>query len=126
MEDRPIVLVVEDNERVLLRAVNALRVRGYRAVGIDNAPDALRMTRLLNPSLVLLDDHLPGSSGALFAELVRDDPATGSIPIILLSSLRGPALEEQLWESGAVDALRKPFSAAGLLKRVEKWAAVPT
>jgi DNA-binding response OmpR family regulator len=84
------------------------------------AREALRQARALQPQLILLDVMLPELDGLEVCKLLRRDPATRSIPIVMLTA-RATEIDRVLGlELGADDYVTKPFSVRELVLRVKK------
>jgi two-component system phosphate regulon response regulator PhoB len=77
----------------------------------------------VRPDLVLLDWTMPRMSGIEVCEALRADPATATLPVILLTAkAQGSELARGL-EAGADDYIVKPFSPGELLRRVDELLA---
>ncbi len=113
------VLVVDDEPtiRVLVRA--ALEGTGCRILEAVDGPSALDLARGGRPDLVLLDIALPGLSGLEVCRQLNDDPATASMPILLLTGLVQQAERQAAAEVGAQGFIAKPFSPAALVGQIE-------
>jgi CheY-like chemotaxis protein len=80
------VLVVED-DRFLRRACEAsLRQRGLTVLLATDGEEGLRMARAARPDVVLLDLLMPKLGGLEVLRLLRADPATASLPVLVLSN----------------------------------------
>ena len=88
--------------------------------------DALAKARLLMPDLILLDVMMPDVDGFTVCEILRRNPATAGIPIILLTALGSQLSRLRGMELGATDYFSKPFSSQKLLARVEDLLHVNT
>ncbi len=109
------VLVVED-ERALAESVRyALEVEGFDVTVVATGREALERYRALDPSLVLLDVMLPGSSGLDVCRRIR---AESGVPIIMVTARDGEADTVAGLELGADDYVTKPFSMRELTARV--------
>jgi CheY-like chemotaxis protein len=75
------------------------------------------------PNLVLLDVNLPGLSGDAVLEQIREDPATASIPVAILSADATPAQIERLRTLGAQHYFTKPIDVTRLLQLFDDVAA---
>ena len=71
------------------------------------------------PALVLTDMMMPEMDGFALLAALRDDPATRTIPVIMLSARAGEEARIEGIEAGADDYLTKPFTARELVARVE-------
>jgi DNA-binding response OmpR family regulator len=124
------VLVVEDDPDIAALISHYLHKAGHTVDVIASGTAALRRVKEAAPDLLLLDLMLPGMDGLLVCQTLRSDPATASIPIIMLTA-RGEETERiSGLELGADDYVTKPFSpreltarVAALLRRVQRPAA---
>ena len=118
-EQKKTVLVVEDEEDILALLHFNLIKAGYEVVCAARGEEALTAIAAGTPDLMLLDLMLPGIDGLEICRRLRDDPATGEIPIIMLTA-RGE--EEDVvrgLDLGADDYVTKPFSIKVLLARIQ-------
>jgi two-component system phosphate regulon response regulator PhoB len=77
------------------------------------------MMRNISPDLIILDWMLPGKSGVQFAKELRANPATQSLPILMLTA-KGEESDKVLGlDAGADDYVTKPFSPKELVARVK-------
>jgi PAS domain S-box-containing protein len=90
----------------------------YRVVAVSNGVEALKVIETSHPDLILTDVMMPLMDGFGLLRAVRDNPATRSIPVIVLSARAGEEARIEGGEAGADDYLIKPFSARELLARV--------
>jgi two-component system, OmpR family, phosphate regulon response regulator PhoB len=116
---RGLVLIVDD-ERDLRTLVDFnLRQAGWRTAQAETGAEALARTRALRPAVVVLDLNLPDVSGFDVCRLLRADPATSEVPILMLTARGAEEDRVQGLEVGADDYLAKPFSIRELVLRVE-------
>jgi len=88
---------------------------------VETAADglsALRAAREQRPTLVITDVMMPGLDGFGLLKELRKDPATRSIPVIMLSARAGEESRVEGLHAGADDYIVKPFSARELVARV--------
>ena len=120
--DRGPVLIVDD-ERDLRALVDFnLRQAGYATAQASTGAEALARARSLRPRVIVLDLNLPDVSGMDVCRLLRADPATRDLPILMLTARGAEADRVQGLELGADDYLSKPFSVRELVLRVESVA----
>ena len=114
------ILVVEDDpdELEVIRLV--LEKAGFAIGTAANGSDALVKTRSISPDLIILDLMLPGLNGFDICETLRKDPATASIPIVMLTGLCSQFGRLAGLESGASEFLTKPFNPKELVSKVDK------
>ena len=117
---RRLVHYVEDNETnvEVMRGILAQRPQVEMQVSITGL-DGLAAIRARRPDLILLDMHLPDISGMELLRHLKQDPATGDIPIVVVSA---DALAQQIavaFEAGCTHYLTKPVSVSELLSVVD-------
>ena len=94
---------------------------GHRIIAAYDGREAIRRFEEEHPDLVLLDLAMPGVDGA---DVVRRIRAAGDTPIIVVSGESDLGVTVELLDAGADDYVRKPFRAAQLLARPERWTNV--
>jgi two-component system response regulator RegX3 len=117
MEERPAILVVEDERAIRVGLCDVLAYRGYAPTGVEDGESGLREALSGRYALVLLDVMLPGVDGFTICRRTRE-----ALPrqAILLLTARGS--EDDILEgfrAGCDDYVAKPFSLAQLLARVD-------
>jgi two-component system alkaline phosphatase synthesis response regulator PhoP len=112
------ILVVDDEPGIVTIARDYLDRAGFRVITAGNGTAALRLARAERPSLLVLDLMLPGMDGLDVARTLREDPATHTLPIIMLTARVEEADRLIGLELGADDYITKPFSPRELVARV--------
>ncbi len=108
------VLVVEDEAQLNRLICEQLQATGYRATGVHDGLEALKLLETVPADLVILDWMLPGIDGL---EVCRRIRARSITPILMLTA-RAEEIDRVLGlEVGADDYLTKPFSMRELLAR---------
>jgi two-component system phosphate regulon response regulator PhoB len=113
------VLAVEDEEDIQELITYNLQKEGYMVTSALSGEDALKKARAKLPELVLLDLMLPGMDGLEVCKILRNDPKTAHIPIIMLTAKGEEADIVTGLEIGADDYIVKPFSPRVLLARMK-------
>ncbi len=117
-------IVVADDEGDIRRLiVFTLRRRGYEVLDANAGDVALELVRRELPDLVILDVMMPGLTGLQVAQALGEDPATASIPIVMLSAKGQVSEVEAGLSSGARAYLVKPFAPQELAGRVAEILA---
>jgi CheY-like chemotaxis protein len=116
------VLVIEDNEGIIRVFRGYLAAYGYRVVGATSSEDALRLARDSNPAAITLDIMMPTQDGWEILQVLKDNPATRHIPVIICSVLQDPELALSL---GAAAYLSKPVTEADLLSVLDRLSGEP-
>jgi diguanylate cyclase (GGDEF)-like protein/PAS domain S-box-containing protein len=114
----PTVLIVDDEatNRKLLDSL--LRPEGYVTRTANSGEDALASVKLQPPDLILLDVMMPGMDGYEVAKILKTDPTTLHIPIIMVSARTDSGALLDGLNAGAEEFLTKPINRAELWLRV--------
>jgi len=113
------ILVVDDEPDVLELVEYNLSGAGFSVITASDGAEALAKIRTHQPDLVILDVMMPEMDGTELCKLLRRDPATADIPIILLTARAGEIDRVLGFELGADDYVTKPFSPRELVLRVK-------
>lgn len=111
------ILVVEDDPDIAELVEHHLSRAGYDTSVVASGADALDQIRR-RPDLVVLDLMLPGLSGFEICRLMRSDPQTASVPVIMLTARAEEEARVRGLELGADDYVTKPFSPRELVARL--------
>ena len=114
------ILVVDDEPEAVELVEFNLEQAGFAVVTAADGAEALNKARSTPPSLIVLDLMLPEIGGLEVCKMLRRDPATAGVPIIMLTA-RAAEIDRVLGlELGADDYITKPFSPRELVLRVKK------
>jgi FixJ family two-component response regulator len=117
MADRPLVVVVDDDESVRESLPDLLREFGFAVEAFSSAKDFLAADCLSRTDCLILDVAMPEMSGP---ELQRELRRIGrNIPIVFITAHVDDKVRPRVLEQGAVDCLFKPFSQTALLAALE-------
>lgn len=117
-ENKPTLLLVEDDPDVLEMLDAYFNVQGYSVYPVEEGEAAVNFCRSKRPDLILLDIHLPDIDGYEVARRLRTNQRTNEIPIIFLTEKRAKSDRLQGLELGADDYITKPFDIQELRLRV--------
>ena len=113
------ILVVDDEPDALELVRFNLKNAGFDVVTAADGREAVKSARALLPDLILLDVMLPEIDGMEACKLLRRDPATTAIPIMMLTAKASEIDRVLGLELGADDYVTKPFSPRELVLRVK-------
>ncbi len=113
------ILVVDDEPDALELIEFNLRDAGFDVITASDGAEALKKAKQSPPALVLLDLMLPEVDGLEVCKLLRRDPATAGVPIIMLTAKAAEIDRVLGLELGADDYVTKPFSPRELVLRVK-------
>ena len=113
------MLVVDDEPDIVELVSYNLKKEGFDVASAADGEEALSMIRRGNFDFLILDLMLPGIQGMELCRILRNDPKTAHIPIIMLTA-KGEEVDRILGlETGADDYMTKPFSPRELIARVK-------
>ena len=115
------VLVVDDDAEV--RDLVEYTLEDCQVRTAANGEEALRAVAGSQPDVMILDIMMPGMSGLRVLELLRADPVTAELPVILLTAKAQETDVDRGFGMGADDYVVKPFSPLELARRVAAVAA---
>ena len=115
MNNKPLILVVEDDAAVRNLMAVTLDTQGYRYHLAKNGAEALIEASTHQPSVMLLDLGLPDMEGV---DIIRKVRGWTSMPIIVISARSEDPDKVEALDAGADDYLTKPFSVDELLARL--------
>lgn len=112
------ILAVDDTPGNLRLLVDLLTSEGYAVLTAASGPEAVRRVKADRPDLVLLDVVMPGMDGFEVCRLIRTDPQTTLLPVIMVTALYPGEERVKGLEAGADDFLTQPVNRHELLARV--------
>lgn len=114
------IVIAEDDPDIRSMIAEKLSDSGHQVTATADGLAALVAVRRERPDAVVLDMQMPGMSGLDVVRLLRVDPLTAQVPVIMVTSHIDPPHIGESFLSGADDFLAKPFSPRELAKRVEQ------
>jgi len=119
IKDEPgIILIVEDDAELRFILSVHLRAAGFEAIEAVEGEEALDIIAKRHIDLVIMDIGLPGMDGVAATRILKANPKTAAIPVIILTARSGSGNVVRGLEAGAQEYLFKPFDVAELLARV--------
>jgi phosphate regulon transcriptional regulator PhoB len=113
------ILVADDEPDVLHLVTTNLKNAGYTVIKAEDGLVALTKARETRPDLIVLDLMLPELSGLEVCKVLKKEPGTAHIPIIMLTAKAEEVDRIVGLELGADDYLTKPFSPRELVLRIK-------
>ena len=114
-----LILIVDYSPTEVFQMRKALEQAGFRIEAAADGAEAIRKAREMHPDLIFMDIVMPGMDGFRATRTLANDPATRSIPVIMVSSKS--AESDRVWgmRQGAVDFLVKPVTPAQLREKAQ-------
>ncbi len=118
MNDRPVIVVAEDDEDILRLVATRLDRDGYEVIQTRDGAQALAAVRERRPALALLDVSMPALDGLEVLARIRGDEQLASTRVVLLPAMAQEHDVRRAFEAGADGYIRKPFGLAELSEKV--------
>lgn len=114
------ILVVDDDIDIVECVLVEAHARRMHATGTVDATEVRARIGESRPALVLLDLRMPKVDGRDVLAMIKSDPETAGIVVIVMSAMDDPLTVELCLRYGAADFVRKPFALDDLFGRIER------
>ena len=114
-----LIMVVDDEPSIVTALTELLQPHGFRTISCYGGSEAVARAREMEPDAIILDIMMPEINGYDVLRLLKSDPSTAGIPVIVLSVLDD---KSQALGLGAAEYVRKPFQKEELLDNVRALA----
>src|SRR4051795_2218074 len=113
------VLVADDDADIRDLVAFKLEQAGLEVIAVEDGQAAVEQARARQPTLAVLDVSMPGLSGIDVCRMLRADPITSGMLIIMLTARVQEQDVEGGFSAGADDYVTKPFSPRELVSRIQ-------
>jgi len=117
--NRKRVLIVDD-EPTVRRVVRKMLAKNYIVLEAENGVEAVNMVRREKPDLVLMDVVMPKMDGVGACRLIKSDPDTKVVPVIMLSARVYELDQKYAKDMGADGYIVKPFGSQELAEAINR------
>lgn len=126
LQRRRLSVVIGDDDRIVRELLKArFETQGYQIHLAHDGEDVMTLARAHLPSIIILDREMPKIEGVKVLGMLKADPATQHIPVIMLTS-KGQAAEiSEGRKAGASDYIVKPFAPDQVLARASQILGLP-
>lgn len=93
MDNRPVILVVDDDKDFRDVVVTKLRANNLSVIEAEDGVEAYRKAKELRPDLILMDVKMPNMDGVASLMQIKEDPTTKDIKVVLLTAFGDPRPE---------------------------------
>ena len=123
--NRPKVLVVEDNESNMKLITDLLEATFYEVIRASSAEEAIKTAETEKPVLILMDLSLPGMDGLNATKVLKRKTATAHIPVMALTAHAMKKDKERAIEAGCDACIFKPIDTKTFYQTLEDLVATP-
>jgi len=109
----PLVLLIDDEPEQVEMYQLSLETAGFEVISAYTGGEGVSLARARQPDAIVLDLRLPDITGWEVCGLLKTDPQTERIPVVILTAIDSPGLPDQAARAGC--AIRSP----------ERWRATP-
>jgi two-component system KDP operon response regulator KdpE len=113
IDNRKLILVVDDHPKVLKFIEIDLKLRGFEVISTTSGKEALELARSRKPDVVLLDMIMPGIDGF---EMLKQLRIFTDLPVIAFSA--SSENQDEAMRLGANDFMHKPFDPDDMARRI--------
>lgn len=121
---KPRILLVEDNENNRYLAQFLLEREGFAVTQATNGSQALEISRLAKPDLVVMDIQMPEMDGYETALRFKSDPALADIPLVCVTSFVMPGDRARALQAGFVGYIEKPINPDTFAQEINRFLRV--
>jgi CheY-like chemotaxis protein len=114
------ILLVDDSQSISTIIQTALLKEGYEVILAQDGVEGLKMAITYLPDLIITDTVMPRMDGYSLKNALAGNPATSSIPMILLTAKASGADEQKALEAGFLDFIPKPVQTIRVVSRVKR------
>ncbi|HOL64348.1 MAG TPA: response regulator, partial [Accumulibacter sp.] len=119
LPEETIVMIADDSRVVRVKTSRLLTANQYRVAAAEDGLDAARQIEASPPDVLVTDVDMPGLNGFQLAKMVRDNPLTANLPIIMVTS-DNEQLRAEAARIGVNVVLGKPYPEELLITQIQK------
>ena len=112
------ILVIDDLPENVFMLQDRLENEGYEVVTAYDGKTGIAKATSDMPDLILLDVMMPEMTGIEVCKILKQDPGTADIPIIIVTAKSGADDAKEGLDAGALDYIKKPFEKVEMLARI--------
>lgn len=122
---KPLILHVDDADKILAITEAILHDIGIDCIGALDAEKGIAQARAAEPDLILMDVVMPGMDGFEAVKVLKKDPKTKNIPILMVTGAEEEKDMHKALVAGANGYVLKPITKERLILKLEEWLELP-
>ena len=120
MKNKPTILLVDDEQKVLDLITFRLQLLGYRVITAKSGEEGLSLAEAQHPDLIILDVTMPGLDGLKVCSRLKESETLRTIPILMLTARSEVEDVNKAVAAGADDYVVKPYDPANLEMKIRR------
>ena len=114
------ILIVDDEEPIILLLKTILTVYGYDSCELSSSQKTMGKVEQEKPDLVILDIAMPEMDGYQVCRMLKGNPSTSMIPVVMITALALEQDRKMAMESGADGFILKPFDPRDVVAEIQR------
>lgn len=115
------ILIIENNEVNMELATDILEAANYTVLQAEDAESGIALAKTERPALILMDISLPGMDGLSATTVLKQDPDTREIPVVVLTAHAMKGDEEKVLAAGCSGYITKPIDTRAFPQSVGRF-----
>jgi two-component system, OmpR family, alkaline phosphatase synthesis response regulator PhoP len=117
-------VLIADDEPNVRRLLHSILSKNFEVFEAEDGRQAIEIATTQKPDVVLMDMMMPKMDGLTACHMIKNDPATKSIPVIMVTAIGFELNVKLSQQMGASGYVTKPFSSEDLLNKIAQVLAV--
>lgn len=113
------ILIVDDDVETTNLLESVVKMNGHQAFSVNASRNALNSVATVMPDLILMDIMMADINGIALCKLIKADPETSRIAIVMVSALNDEGSKRDSFNAGATDFITKPIQVKELGQRIK-------
>jgi PAS domain S-box-containing protein len=113
------ILIIEDNAMNMEMAGELLENAGHSTIRTENAAEGIKLAKVNNPDLILMDLNLAGMDGFAATKILKEDLQTKDIPVVAFTAMAMQDDKEKAYRAGCSGFISKPIDISVFVKNIE-------
>jgi CheY-like chemotaxis protein len=118
-----VILIVEDDPKSMTLTKDLLKISGYETIQAIDGKQGVELAKAAKPDLILMDIMMPKMDGYAACHVIKADPATKNIPIVMLTAVGYDLNRKLAKQYGANGYVTKPFDRQQLIDAISPLLA---
>jgi DNA-binding response OmpR family regulator len=115
------ILIIDDEPLILKSTAMILKYHHFEVLTSLDSAEGIKIAQTMKPDLILLDIMMPGMNGWEVLHVLKEDPETNSIPVLIFSAKEFSHEENELHFHLACDRVSKPFIPGLMVEQINRY-----